>query len=106
MHKAIDRDVASAVHAITHRITKIKQILITPIWPITTLAGKRDRELAAFIMLGPKKEDPMPAIEKEIERIMMVRVLFPVPTALTAAMPMRKEIPDIKDATWLRRCIE
>ena len=54
MHKAIDRDVASAVQAITHRITKIKQILITPIWPITTLAGKRDRELAAFIMLGPK----------------------------------------------------
>ena len=31
MHKAIDRDVASAVQAITHRITKIKQILITPI---------------------------------------------------------------------------
>ena len=106
MHKAIDRDVASAVQAITHRITKIKQILITPIWPITTLAGKRDLEFAAFIMLGPKKEDPMPAIEKETERIMIVRVLFPIPTALTAAIPMRKEIPDIKDATWLRRCIE
>ncbi len=49
-------------------------MFITPICPITTLAGNRDLELAAFIMLGPRKEEPMPAIVKEIERITMVKV--------------------------------
>lgn len=72
MHKAIDSDVASAVHAITHRTTNTKQILTTPIWPITTLAGKRDLEFAAFIMLGPRNEEPMPVKVKLIERIINV----------------------------------
>ena len=69
MHKAIDSEVACAVQAIIQRITKTKQILITPIWPITTLAGKRDLAFAAFIMLGPRKDEPIPAKVKEIERI-------------------------------------
>jgi hypothetical protein len=102
MHKAIDSDVASAVHAITQRITNTKQILITPIWPITTLAGNRDLALAAFIMLGPKKDDPIPAHVKDIERIMIVRVWFFVPNALTAAIPTRNEIPDDTDATLVK----
>lgn len=73
IHSAIDKEVASAVHAITHRMRKTKQMFITPIWPITTLAGNRDLELAAFIVLGPKKEDPIPAHVKVTERIIMVR---------------------------------
>jgi hypothetical protein len=70
----MDSEVASAVHAITQRITNTRQMFIRPIWPITTLAGKRDLELAAFIMLGPKKEEPIPAKAKEIERMTIVRV--------------------------------
>ena len=106
MHSAIDSEVASAVHAITHRITNTKQIFITPICPITTLAGNRDLELAAFIMLGPKKDEPMPAHVNEIERTIIVRVWFFVPNTLTAVIPIRNEIPEDTDATFINRCIE
>jgi hypothetical protein len=87
-------------------MTNTKQMLITPICPITTLAGNRDLELAAFIMLGPRKDEPMPATEKEIERIMMVRVWFFVPRALTATMPAINETPEVNEAARVRYCIE
>ena len=106
IHSAIDNEVASAVQAITHRMRKTKQMFITPIWPITTLAGNRDLELAAFIMLGPKKEDPKPAHVKVIERMTMVKNWFFVPMTFTAAIPMRKDTPEDKDATFVNCCIE
>ena len=68
----MDSDVACAVQAIIHRTTNTKQMFITPIWPITTLAGKRDLAFAAFIILGPRNDEPSPAKVKEIERIAMI----------------------------------
>ncbi len=69
MHNAIESDVTCAVQAITQRITKTRAILITPIWPITTLEGNFERVFAAFITDGPKKDEPSHAIVKLIERI-------------------------------------
>jgi hypothetical protein len=106
IHSAIDNEVASAVHAIIHRMRNTKHMFITPIWPITTLAGNRDLEFAAFMMLGPKKEDPNPAHVNVIERMTRVRDWFFVPITLTAAMPTRKDPPDDKDATFVNCCIE
>jgi hypothetical protein len=105
IHKATDSEVASAVQAITQRITNTKQIFMTPIWPITMLAGNRDLEFAAFIMLGPKKEEPMPANVKDIERMTRARALLSAPITFTKPIPIRKEPPETKDATLLSCCM-
>ena len=79
---------------------------MTPIWPITMLAGNRDLELAAFIILGPKNDDPIPANVKDIERMARARSWLLAPMALTKPIPIRKDIPDTKDATLLSCCME
>jgi hypothetical protein len=77
---------------------KTKMMLITPIWPITTLDGNFERVFAAFITEGPKNEEPSPATVKLTERIIRTKVLFDVPTRLTARIPRIMEIPESKDA--------
>ena len=77
-------------------------MLITPIWPITTLDGNFDRVFAAFMTDGPKKEEPKPAIVKLIERITSTAVLFEVPTRLTAIIPRINEIQESKEARTTR----
>lgn len=62
------------------------------------LAGNLERLLAAFITEGPKNEEPRPATVKVIERIMITKLLFSVPTKLTVAMPTIKEIPESSEA--------
>ena len=94
MQKAIAREVACAVHATIHRITNTKQILMTPIWPITTLEGRLERVFAAFITDGPKNEEPRPAKVKEAERIIMTNVSFDVPMRVTATIPTKKDSPE------------
>ena len=51
-------------------------MLITPIWPITTLAGNCERAFAATMTDGAKNEDPKPAIMKVIERMTSTSVLL------------------------------
>jgi len=66
-----------------HLKMNTKIMLITPIWPITTLDGNFERVFAAFITDGPKNEEPRPAIVKLIERITMTKVWLEVPTNVT-----------------------
>jgi len=47
---------------------------MTPIWPITTLDGNFDREFAAFITEGAKKDEPNPAKVKLIDKMIITRV--------------------------------
>ncbi len=77
-------------------------MLITPICPITTLDGNFERVFAAFMTDGPKKEEPKPAIVKLMESITITKVLFDVPTILTAMIPAMKESPDSRDALTTR----
>ena len=77
-------------------------MLMTPIWPITTLDGNFERVFAAFMTEGPKKDEPKPAKVKLIERIMITNVLFEVPTRVTAMIPAMKDNPDNKDALTTR----
>ncbi len=76
---------------------------MTPIWPITTLDGNFERVFAAFMTDGPKKDEPKPAKVKLIERMMMTKVLFAVPTKVTAKIPAMKDNPDSKDALTTRK---
>lgn len=78
-------------------------MLITPIWPITTLAGNCERAFAATITDGPKNEDPNPAIVKVTERMTITALLLDVPTMLTPIIPAIKEIPESKDARTTKR---
>jgi hypothetical protein len=80
-------------------------MLMTPIWPITTLDGNFERVFAAFIIDGPKKDEPSPAIVKLIERITTTRTLFEVPVILTAIIPARKDNPDSRDARIIKNLI-
>lgn len=77
-------------------------MLMTPIWPITTLDGNFERVFAAFMTEGPKKDEPKPAKVKLMERMMMTRVLFVVPTMDTARIPAINESPDNRDALTTR----
>ena len=77
-------------------------MLITPIWPITTLEGNLERVFAAFMTDGPKNEEPRPATVKLIERITMTKVLLDVPNKVTAIMPAINESPDKSEARTTR----
>ena len=77
-------------------------MLMTPIWPITTLDGNFERVFAAFMTEGPKKDEPKPAKVKLMERMMMTGVLFVVPTMDTARIPAINESPDNRDALITR----
>ncbi len=80
-------------------------MLMTPIWPITTLDGNFERVFAAFITDGPKKDEPSPAIVKVIERMTSTSVLFEGPIKLTATIPVRKDNPESKDARITKKSI-
>ena len=82
----------------TQRTTNTNEILMTPIWPITTLEGNLERVFAAFMTDGPKNEEPRPAIVKLIERITITRVLFDVPVTVTPRIPAMNEMPEINEA--------
>jgi len=105
MHSAIDSDVACAVQAITHRITKTSAMLITPIWPITTLDGNFERVFPAFITDGPRNDEPRPASVKLIERMTITRVSFEVPAILTAIIPAIIDNPESRDARTIKKSI-
>ena len=77
-------------------------MLMTPIWPITTLDGNFERVFAAFITDGPKKEEPRPAKVKLIERITMTSVWLEVPTIVTPMIPAINESPDSSEARTTR----
>jgi hypothetical protein len=77
-------------------------MLMTPICPITTLDGNFERVFAAFMTDGPRNEEPKPATVKLIERMTITRVVFEVPTMLTAMIPAINERPDSKDALTTR----
>jgi hypothetical protein len=77
-------------------------MLMTPICPITTLDGNFERVFAAFMTDGPRNEEPKPATVKLIERMTITRVVFEVPTMLTAMIPTINERPDSKDALTTR----
>lgn len=81
-------------------------MFITPIWPITTLEGELERILAAFMILGPKNDDPRPAIVKVMLKITKEIVLFSTPINLDTRIPMRNEIPEISDALFTKNSIE
>ena len=80
-------------------------MLITPIWPITTLAGNCERAFAATMTDGAKNEDPKPAIMKVIERMASTSVLLEGPIKLTATIPTMKDTPDNKDARTTKKSI-
>jgi len=105
MHSAIDSDVACAVQAIIHRITNAKTMLMTPIWPITTLDGNFERVFATFKTDGPKKDEPNPAIVKLIERMIRTRVWFEVPVILTAIIPIIMDKPESNDPRTIKKSI-
>ena len=82
----------------THRATNTKQVFMMPICPITMLEGSLDRLLAAFITDGPRKDEPNPAAVKLMERIIKIKVLLLVPTALTVTIPTINAKPAVKEA--------
>jgi hypothetical protein len=88
-----------------HLKMNTKIMLITPIWPITTLDGNFERVFAAFITDGPKNEEPRPAIVKLIERITMTKVWLEVPTNVTPTIPAINESPESRDALTTRKSI-
>jgi hypothetical protein len=77
-------------------------MLITPIWPTTTLEGNFERVFAAFMTEGPKNEEPKPARVKLIERITITKISLDVPITLTANIPAIKEKPESKEARTTR----
>jgi hypothetical protein len=78
-------------------------MFMTPIWPMTTLEGNFERVFAAFIIDGPKKDEPRPATVKLIERIMRTTILLEVPTMLTAMIPAINDNPDNNDARTTKK---
>lgn len=72
--RAIDKENTWAVQAITTLITKTAMLLITPIWPMTTLAGAAEREFAIFITLGVRNDAPKPDIVKLIDRLTNISI--------------------------------
>jgi hypothetical protein len=58
------------------------------------------------MMLGPKNDEPRPAIVKVILKIIREIVLFSIPIIRVARIPMRKEIPEISDALFTKNSIE
>jgi hypothetical protein len=102
----MDNEVACAVHAITQRTTNTNEILMTPIWPITTLDGNFERVFAAFMTDGPKNEDPKPAMVKLMESMRITSTLLLVPTIDTAAIPAIKDKPESSEAFTANSWIE
>ena len=81
-------------------------MFMTPNWPSTTLDGELERILAAFMIVGPKNDEPRPAIVKVILKIIREAVLFSTPMNLVASTPTRNEIPEISDALLTKNSIE
>jgi hypothetical protein len=73
-------------------------MLITPIWPTTTLEGNFERVFAAFMTEGPKNEEPKPARVKLIERITITKISLDVPIIVTAIIPRIIDIPESREA--------
>ena len=106
INKARESEKTCAVQAITNLKIQTAMLFMTPIWPITTLDGELERIFAAFMMLGPKNDEPRPAIVKVILKIIREIVLFSTPMIRVARIPMRKENPEISDALFTKNSME
>jgi hypothetical protein len=62
--------------------------------------------LAAFIILGPKNDEPRPAIVKLMLKIISEVVLFSTPMIRVVKIPIRKELPEISEAVFTKNSIE
>ena len=72
-------------------------LFITPRCPITTLAGDVERELAIFITLGARNEEPKPAMVKLMHNMSNISIFLSGAINLTARIPIKNEMPEIKE---------
>jgi len=72
-------------------------LLMTPSCPITTLAGAFERELAIFITLGARNEEPKPAMVKLMHNKSNISIFLSGAINLTARIPIKNEMPEIKE---------
>ena len=85
-----------------NRMVKTAMLFTTPRCPITTLAGDAERELAIFITLGARNDEPKPATVKVMHKTTNESILLSGPINLTVKIPIKNEVAETIEPNFIR----